>query len=99
MDGSIYKHAYISGRPYNFVVGCGLLYLIGLSKHPKYVQLNSAKDSYRYGCNMFYPISQLFKSKRRVQQGLEIHGLEECGPWRYTVFNWFPKHLRYTVLG
>ena len=34
-----------------------------------------------------------------IQQGLEIHGLEECGPWRYTVFNWFPKHLRYTVLG
>ena len=34
-----------------------------------------------------------------VQQGLEIHGLKECGPWRYTVFNWIPKHLRYTVLG
>ena len=34
-----------------------------------------------------------------VQQGLEIHGLEECGPWRYTVFNWFPKHLRYTDFG
>ena len=34
-----------------------------------------------------------------VQQGLEIHGLEEHGPWRYTVFNWIPKHLRYTVLG
>ena len=32
-----------------------------------------------------------------VQQGLEIHGLKECGPWRYTVFNWIPKHLRYTV--
>jgi hypothetical protein len=27
-----------------------------------------------------------------VQQGLEIRGLEECGPWRYTVLNWFPKH-------
>ena len=35
----------------------------------------------------------------RVQQGLEIHGLEEHGPWRYTVFNWIPKHLRYTVFG
>ena len=34
-----------------------------------------------------------------VQQGLEIHGLEEHGPWRYTVFNWISKHLRYTVLG
>ena len=34
-----------------------------------------------------------------VQQGLEIHGLKECGPWRYTVFNWFPKHLRYTDFG
>ena len=34
-----------------------------------------------------------------IQQGLEIHGLEECGPWRYTVFNWFPKHLRYTDFG
>ena len=22
-----------------------------------------------------------------IQQGLEIHGLEEHGPWRYTVFN------------
>jgi hypothetical protein len=33
-----------------------------------------------------------------IQQGLEIHGLEKCGPWRYTVFNWVPKHLRYTVL-
>ena len=34
-----------------------------------------------------------------IQQGLEIHGLEECGPWRCTVFNWFPKHLRYTDFG
>ena len=34
-----------------------------------------------------------------IQQGLEIHGLKEHGPWRYTVFNWFPKHLRYTVFG
>jgi hypothetical protein len=34
-----------------------------------------------------------------LQQGLEIHGLEEHGPWRYTVFNWIPKHLTYTVLG
>ena len=34
---------------------------------------------------------------RYLQQGLEIHGLEEHEPWRYTVFNWFPKHLRYTV--
>ena len=34
-----------------------------------------------------------------IQQGLEIHGLEEHGPWRYTVFNWFPKHLRYTDFG
>ena len=25
----------------------------------------------------------------KVQQGLEIHGLKEHGPWRYTVFNWF----------
>ena len=33
-----------------------------------------------------------------VQQGLEIHGLKECGPWRYTVCNWFPKYLRYTDL-
>ena len=22
-----------------------------------------------------------------IQQGLEIHGLKECGPWRYTIFN------------
>ena len=36
---------------------------------------------------------------KNVQQGLEIHGLKECGPWRYTVFNWFPKHLRYTDFG
>ena len=34
-----------------------------------------------------------------IQQGLEIHGLKECGPWRCTVFNWFPKHLRYTDFG
>ena len=34
-----------------------------------------------------------------IQQGLKIHGLEEHGPWRYTVFNWISKHLRYTVLG
>ena len=33
----------------------------------------------------------------QIQQGLEIHGLKECGPWRCTVFNWFPKHLRYAV--
>ena len=38
-------------------------------------------------------------TKLVVQQGLEIHGLEECGPWRCTVFNWFPKHLRYTDFG
>ena len=37
--------------------------------------------------------------KDQVQQGLEIHGLEDCRPWRYTVFNWFPKHVRYTVFG
>ena len=35
----------------------------------------------------------------KLQQGLEIHGLKECGPWRCTVFNWFPKHLRYTDFG
>ena len=41
-----------------------------------------------------------FQFKRHnLQQGLEIHGLKECGPWRCTVFNWFPKHLRYTDLG
>ena len=40
-----------------------------------------------------------FITKITVQQGLEIHGLEEHGPWRYTVFNWIPKHLRYTVFG
>ena len=28
-----------------------------------------------------------------IQQGIEIHGLEECGPWRYTVLNWIPKKL------
>ena len=33
-----------------------------------------------------------------VQQSLVIHGLEECGPWRYMVYSWIPKHLRYTVL-
>jgi hypothetical protein len=32
-----------------------------------------------------------------VQQGLEIHGLKECGPWRYTVFNWVPKHFVHFV--
>ena len=37
--------------------------------------------------------------KNKVQQGLEIHGLEEHGPWRYTVFNWIQKHLRYTDFG
>ena len=40
-----------------------------------------------------------FKPNNSLQQGLEIHGLEEHGPWRYTVSNWIPKHLRYTVLG
>ena len=34
-----------------------------------------------------------------IQQGLEIHGLEECGPWRYTVFNWFPKTLEIHCFG
>ena len=38
-------------------------------------------------------------SQYDIQQGLEIHGLEKHGPWRYTVFNWIPKHLRYTVFG
>ena len=32
-------------------------------------------------------------------QGLEIRGLEECKPQRYTVFNWIPKHLRYMDFG
>ena len=31
-----------------------------------------------------------------VQQGLEIHGLEEHGTLDIHGFNWFPKHLRYT---
>ncbi len=34
-----------------------------------------------------------------VQQGLEICGLKKCGPQRYTVFDWIPKHLRYTDFG
>ena len=42
---------------------------------------------------------QLPNGKLCLQQGLKIHGLEEHGPWRYTVFNWIPKHLRYTILG
>ena len=42
---------------------------------------------------------QDFLDTKYIQQGLEIHGLKEHGPWRYTVFNWFPKHLRYTVFG
>ena len=37
--------------------------------------------------------------QKNVQQGLEIHGLEKRGPWRYMVFNWFPKHSRYTDFG
>ena len=40
-----------------------------------------------------------WKFRFTIQQGLEIHGLEEHGPCRYTVFNWIPKHLRYTVFG
>ena len=47
---------------------------------------------------VYQDINLLFCTKY-VQQGLEIHGLEEHGPWRYTVFNWIPKHLRYTVFG
>ena len=35
----------------------------------------------------------------RLQQGLEKRGLEKCGPRRYTVFNWIPKHFRYTDFG
>ncbi len=35
----------------------------------------------------------------KIQQGLEIRGLEKCGPQRYTVFNWISKHLRYTIFG
>ena len=40
-----------------------------------------------------------FNICKLIQQGLEIHGLKECGPWGYTVFNWFSKHLRYTDFG
>ena len=28
-----------------------------------------------------------------LQQGLEICGLEQCGPWRYRVFNWIQKYF------
>ena len=67
-------------------------------------------DQVVFDWRLFYKIKQslynelkdeLYKKatyQAMLQQGLEIHGLEECGPWRYTVFNWFPKHLRYTVL-
>ena len=41
----------------------------------------------------------MYRNSNFVQQGLEIHGLEEHGPWSYTVFDWIPKHLRCTVLG
>ena len=44
-------------------------------------------------------LNNSYKGKKYIQQGLEIHGLKEHGPWRYTVFNWFPKHLRYTDFG
>ena len=46
-----------------------------------------------------FPYKNVNTNRTKIQQSLEIHGLEEHGPWRYTVFNWISKHLRYTVLG
>ena len=58
------------------------------------------KSTTAKACNIFLKLSSFsFFLKSQLKQGLEIHGLEECGPWRYTVFNWFPKHLRYTDFG
>ena len=55
---------------------------------------NSGKSGY-----IFIFILNSEKNGNEIQQGLEIHGLEAHGPWRYMVFNWISKHLRYTVLG
>ena len=51
------------------------------------------------GLTCFKHYKFLIFDEKQLQQGLEIHGLEKHGPWRYTVFNWFPKHLRYTDFG
>ena len=64
-----------------------------LIAHVEQVSLHDAKD------NAGSYATAAKKPKLDVQQGLEIHGLKEHGPWRYMVFNWFPKHLRYTVFG
>jgi hypothetical protein len=57
--------------------------------------------SFHFMCLLLLTNRPLFWPNKThvVQQSLEIHGLEEHGPWRYTVFNWIPKHLRYTVSG
>ena len=31
-------------------------------------------------------------NKKEIRQGLKICGLKECGPWRFTVFSWFPNN-------
>ena len=57
--------------------------------------------SYFYFSLVFLLISKsIFQHFTRLdtQQGLEIHGLEECGSWRCMVFNWVPKHLRYPII-
>ena len=69
-----------------------------LSKKYKYqFQAPTSKKSEKIKGTVNIPTFET--DKVHIQQGLEIHGLKECGPWRYTVFNWFPKHLRYTDFG
>jgi hypothetical protein len=51
--------------------------------------------SVRSGVAWAKPLLGSRNAVKDLQQGLEIHGLKECGPWRYTVLNWFSKHLRY----
>ena len=41
----------------------------------------------------------VFLLQHITQQDLEIHGLEECGPQRYRVFDWIQKDLRYMDFG
>ena len=38
-----------------------------------------------------YILTKMHSKLFQLQQGLEMRGLEECIPWRYTVLNWVQK--------
>ena len=72
-----------------FLTRFGFVYHISINLQPSmnYKQLQHIEQ---------HKELETFQVDNILQQGLEIHGLKEHGSWKYAVFNWIPKHLRYS---